>query len=212
MPKALVIGNGESRKHINLNKFKSTHTLIGCNAVHRDITVDHLVCCDRRMADEAIKNPNTKATAIYVRDSWYHYFRKVLKNKNIYQLPPIPKIGELKRDQPDHWGSGNYAILLSAVLGYQEIDLIGFDLYSINNKVNNLYKGSTNYSSVDSQAVDPAYWIYHANEVFINYSTINFTIYNCPEWPTPKEWQKPNVQIKNILQLEVDSINSSVVQ
>ena len=212
MLSALVIGNGESRKKINFNKFKSTYTLIGCNAIHRDLTVDHLVCCDRRMADEAVNNPNNKNTIIYVRDSWYHYFRKILKNKNISQLSPIPKVGELKRDQPDHWGSGNYAILLAAVLGYQEISLIGFDLYSINQKVNNIYKGSKNYSAADSQPVDPSYWIYHATEVFINYPNINFTIYNQPEWIMPQEWQKKNVQFRNIAQLEVDSINSSVVQ
>lgn len=212
MLKALVIGNGESRKHLDLNKFKTSHTLIGCNAIHRDITVDHLVCCDRRMAEEAVKNTNTKNTLIYVRDSWYHYFRKILKNKNVCGLPPIPKVGELKRDQPDHWGSGSYAILLAASLGYQEIDLIGFDLYSINNKVNNVYKGSENYSSAESQSVDPAYWIYHGSEIFLKYHQTQFNLYNTPGWIVPQEWQKKNVQFTNIAQLGVDSINNSVVQ
>lgn len=212
MPSALVIGNGESRKSLDINQFKKDYTLIGCNAIHRDYGVDHLICCDRRMAEEAVNNANTKNTIIYVRDSWYHYFRKILKNKNVCQLPPIPKIGELKRDQPDHWGSGSYAILLAAVLGYQEINLIGFDLYPINNKVNNIYKGSINYSKSDTQGVDPSYWIYHASEVFLNYSNIQFNIFNHSAWAVPQEWKKKNVQFKNIAQLEVDSINSSVVQ
>jgi hypothetical protein len=210
MFQALVVGNGESRKHLDLNKFKPTHTLIGCNAVHRDIEVNHLICCDRRMVSEALTNPNNKDTIIYVRDSFYNFFKK--NSKNISHLPPIPKIGELKRDQPDHWGSGSYAILLAAVLGYQKIDLIGFDLYPIDHKVNNMYKDSNNYSKSNSQGVDPAYWIYHTTEIFINYPTINFTIYNHPEWPIPQDWQKTNVQFKNIAQLGVDSINSSVVQ
>lgn len=212
MSRALVIGNGESRKNIDLQKFKFTDCVIGCNAIHRDYTVDHLICCDRRMADEAIANPNNKNTNIYVRNSWYHYFRKILKNKNIFHLPPIPKISELKRDHPDHWGSGSYAILLAASLGFKEIDLIGFDLYSINQKVNNVYKGSKNYSSIDSQAVDPSYWIYHGAEVFLNYPNTIFTIYNHANWIMPEEWKRTNVQFKNIAQLEVDHINSSVVQ
>lgn len=212
MLNALVIGNGESRRHINLDKFKSTHTLIGCNAIHRDLTVDHLVCCDRRMAEEAVNNPNTKDTVIYVRDSWYHYFRKILKNKNVSCVPPIPKVSEFKRDHPDHWGSGSYAILLAASLGFQEISLIGFDLYPINNKVNNIYKGSKNYSNLDSQGVDPSYWIYHATEIFLKFHDVNFIVYNNSEWAMPREWQKKNVQFRNISQLEVASINSSVVQ
>jgi hypothetical protein len=162
------------------------------------------------MAVEAIANPSTENTLIYVRNSSYNFLKET--SKNIIQLPAIPKVGEQKRDQPEHWGSGSYAILLAAVLGYQEIDIIGFDLYPIDNKVNNVYKGSKNYSTADSQGVDPAYWIYHANEVFINYPTVNFTIYNHTDWAMPDAWQNPNVQFKNILQLEVDFINSSVVQ
>ena len=41
---ALVIGNGESRGRIDLNKFKDTHLFVGCNALHRDCVVDNLVC------------------------------------------------------------------------------------------------------------------------------------------------------------------------
>ena len=47
----LVIGNGESRCDINLSEINTTK--IGCNAIVRDFFVDHLVCVDRRMVDEA---------------------------------------------------------------------------------------------------------------------------------------------------------------
>ena len=66
MSKALVIGNGESRRDVNLETYRSTHTLIGCNAIHRDLIIDHLICCDRRMAAEATDNPQTKDTQIYL--------------------------------------------------------------------------------------------------------------------------------------------------
>ena len=53
---AVVIGNGESRGSLDLANLKNTVTLIGCNAIHRDIVVDHLVCCDQRMVKEAEAN------------------------------------------------------------------------------------------------------------------------------------------------------------
>jgi hypothetical protein len=194
MSQAVVIGNGESRRGINLESYRPTHTLIGCNGIHRDTSVDHLVCCDRRMVAEAVDNPNIGDTLIYVRDGWYHYFRKILKNKRIQHLPPIPIIGELKRDHPDHWGSGCYAILLAAHLGFKEVTLLGFDLYSIHDKVNNLYKGTQNYARIDAQAVDYSYWIYHTSLVFKHYPDTQFTIVNQATWKMPNDWQKNNVK------------------
>ena len=194
MSQAVVLGNGESRRGVNLESYRSTHILIGCNGIHRDIKVDHLVCCDRRMVAEAIENPNIDNTLIYVRDSWYHYFRKILKNKRIQHLPSIPVVGELKRDHPDHWGSGCYAILLAAHLGFNEVILLGFDLYSIHDKVNNLYKGTLNYARIDSQAVDYSYWVYHTSLIFKHYPNTQFTIVNHANWKMPTEWQKNNVK------------------
>ncbi len=192
MPKAVVIGNGESRRDTNLEQYRQTHTLIGCNAIHRDMIVDHLICCDRRMAAEATANELTKDTLIYVRDHWFHYFRKIQKNKNVRQLPELPYTGELKRDHPDHWGSGGYAVLLAASLGFDEIELIGFDLYPMGKSVNNVYKGTENYSRPDAQPVDPSYWIYQIAQVF-KYSNSQFIIRNRQTWEMPKDWQKNNV-------------------
>jgi hypothetical protein len=150
------------------------------------------------MADEAVKNINTKNTKIYVRKSWFHYFRKILKNKNIVELPPLPYYGESKKDQPDHWGSGGYAVLVAATLGFKEINLIGFDLYPINEKVNNLYKGTENYAKPDGQAVDYSYWVYQLAQLFFHFPNTTFNIVNQYHWQMPKEWQKQNVHFKTI--------------
>lgn len=192
--KALVIGNGESRKNINLELYRNTHTLIGCNAIHRDIVVDHLVCCDRRMIDESTNNINTKHTKIYVRSNWFHYFRKIKKNKNIILLPELPFTGDTKKDKPDHWGSGCYALLLAASSGFKEIEMIGFDLYPSGTTVNNIYKGTQHYSKIDSSPIDPNCWVYQISKIFNHYSDISFVIKNNKHWPLPKEWQKSNVK------------------
>ena len=39
MSEALVLGNGESRCCVDLNLFKDKFAFIGCNGIHRDITV-----------------------------------------------------------------------------------------------------------------------------------------------------------------------------
>lgn len=194
MSRALVIGNGESRRCIDLETYRTTHTLIGCNAVHRDLIVDHLICCDRRMAAEATENPKTENTEIYVRPSWFHFFRKIQKNKNIKLVPNLPYKGELKRDDPDHWGSGGYAVLLAADLGFKEIELIGFDLYPTNTTVNNLYKGTPNYARIDARPIDYSYWVYQIAQIFKFYPDTTFIIRNKSYWKIPEEWQKDNVK------------------
>jgi hypothetical protein len=193
MRQAVVIGNGESRRGINLENYKSSHTVIGCNALHRDLVVDHLVCCDRRMAAEATENIQTKDTLIYVRADWFHYFRKIKKNKNIRSVPELPYTGDTKKDKPDHWGSGVYAILLAAGMGFDTVEIVGFDLYSVNQMVNNIYKDTNNYANSAVRSVDPSYWIYQISKIFMYYPNTQFVIRNHNIWIMPAEWQKNNV-------------------
>jgi len=195
---AVVIGNGESRKNLDLESLKSNYTLIGCNAVHRDITVDHLVCCDRRMVLEAVKNTNNSHCKIYTRLDWHHYFRKILKNKNVDIVPKLPYHSDDRSDRPIHWGSGPYAVLLAATLNCSTVHLVGFDLYSKNGKINNVYKGTQNYLPPDKQAVDHSYWVYQISKVFENYANIEFKIYNSDDWLLPERWQRKNVEKLNI--------------
>ena len=195
---ALVIGNGESRGRIDLNKFKNTHLFVGCNALHRDCVVDHLVCCDHRMVREALENPATANTMIHVRDNWHHYFRKIEKHKNIKLLPDLPYKGELRPDKPIHWGSGTYAVLIAAQLNLPTVSLVGFDLYGRQDLVNNIYKGTDNYSNPNSSAVDPSYWIYQLGKIFSLFPHIQFNIINVEGWKMPQEWQQNNVKKESI--------------
>lgn len=198
----LVVGNGESRTGINLKNFSIP--IIGCNALHRDFIPTDLVCCDRRMADEAVNNSKLKFSKIYVRNSWYHYFRKIRKNKNIINLPNLPYTGTKKQDYPDQWGSGPYAILIAAQTKYQNIYMLGFDLYSYNSKVNNIYKNSNNYDSKDSKSVDPCFWIYQIEKIFQIYKNKNFILINSADWKMPVLWKKENVEYRNITEFCLD--------
>ena len=156
------------------------------------------------MVEEAVNNPNTSNTVIYVREDWFKFYRKIQKHKNIQTVPVLPYAGELKQDKPDHWGSGGYAVLIAAELGFENITLVGFDLYSKNNQVNNIYKDTANYAKATSHSIDHNYWVYQIAKVFQYYPHINFTIINDYDWQMPKEWQQSNVNFSNISQVMVD--------
>ena len=190
---AIVIGNGESRISLDIGSYWNKVTLIGCNAIHRDIKVNHLVCCDQRMVNESVGNK--KISSIYTRPRYYKDFHKVLQKEKVKNLPDLPYEGSLKPDQPEHWGSGPYAVLLAAELNFKDILLVGFDLYGKNNLVNNVYKGSNNYLPENKSAVDPSYWIYQMRKVFLHYSNKNFKIFNYENWQCPTDWQLPNVEV-----------------
>lgn len=192
----LVLGNGESRQHIDINKIPGVK--VGCNAILRDFKVDHLVCVDRRMVQEAIDIGYNKNTYIYTRSDWYKNFKD---NKHMRIVPDLPYGGGFeKQDDPFHWGSGPYAVLLGAKLaegGF--VQLLGFDLYgNKDGKINNLYKDTDNYNASFKKAVDPRFWIYQIGKVFEYFPTTTFQVFCEEGWALPKDWKKSNVFIDNI--------------
>jgi hypothetical protein len=189
--KVLAIGNGESRKNIDLNYF-SDYMTVGCNAICREYDVDHLICVDRRMVKEAIGTQRT--TPVYTRKDWIGQFNKF---SFVLPLPELPYQGDKRSDEPFHWGSGPYAVLLSAILG-NEISLIGFDLWSATGKVNNIYKGTDNYVAENYRAVDPSYWLHQISMVFRSFPDKYFIVYNNKGWLIPEDWKLDNVVIKDL--------------
>lgn len=186
----LVIGNGESRKNINLDSLSGPK--VGCNAVCRDFYVDHLVCCDRRMVTEALEFK--RQDPIYTRVDWIEYFKD---HSNVFPVPELPYKGTKRADEPFHWGSGPYAVLFAAGLS-EEIELLGFDLYSNDKKINNIYKDTKNYNTGDKRPVDPSYWIYQIGRVIELYADKKFIIYQEENWEIPKSWLLPNVSLDKI--------------
>lgn len=190
--KCLVLGNGESRKLVNL--IKSDFSFIGCNAIYRDMSVDHLVCVDRRMVNEVINNRVNTTTKIYTRKDWLHFY---YHNENIFEVPELPYNGTERWDEPFQWGSGPYAVLLGA-LEFDEVHLIGYDLYSKTKLVNNIYKDTSNYDSSDKHSVDPRYWIHQISMVFQHFPKVTFKVYQEEEWNIPETWKYFNVSLDKI--------------
>jgi hypothetical protein len=187
----IVIGNGQSRQTINLNNL--TGQKIGCNAIIRDTHVDYLVCCDKKMVRQALQQ---NFSPIYTRSRWSDDFDSV----NVQSLPELPYKGEDRKDDPFNWGSGPYAILLACNLQKTKptatnIKLVGFDLYGLDGKLNNMYANTNGYKDADEEQVDWSYWEYQIAKIFERYPYLKFTIYNLDGWKCPKTWNFKNLKV-----------------
>ena len=190
-----VFGNGESRTSININNLDGIK--IGCNAIYRDYQMDHLICVDRRMVQEALTNGANQTAYVYTREDWVNQF----KSTRMRAVPKLPYEGTERWDEPFQWGSGPYAVLLAAKLCKgPTVRLIGFDLHSSTQTVNNVYKNSSNYDDANKRAVDPRYWIHQIGMVFSCYTKIKFVIHN-DNFELPKAWKYPNVTVDKISSL-----------
>ncbi len=195
----LVIGNGESRTELDIESFNLP--TVGCNAVFRDLKVDHLVCCDRRMVREAIDHVNTQQSCVYTRQDWYEDF-------DVMPVPDLPYNGELRQDDPWHWGTGQFALLVALQYAVTEhIHIIGFDLFGIEGYVNNVYKNTKSYDVSSKQQVDPSYWIYQNKKIFEHYPKQKFNYYVEENFPLPESWKNiPNLKIIPLTDLEKNII------
>jgi hypothetical protein len=189
-----AIGNGESRLRIDINRLSGPKS--GCNAIYRNYQVDYITCVDRRMMDECLNAGVNITSLLYTRHEWYSTYKGFL---HVRELPELPYQGTERWDEPFQWGSGPYAVLLAAKYAKEKyVNLIGFDLYSKTQLVNNVYKGTPNYDEAEKRAVDPRYWIHQIGMVIRCFPKINFTIYQEKDWQLPQAWNYPNVTVDNI--------------
>lgn len=186
----VVIGNGESRIDIDLDRISSPK--IGCNAVVREHFIDSVVCVDRKMLKECIQY-NLNFSTCYTRP----HLQLCNNNLQVATVPDLPYKGTQRWDDAVHWGSGPYAVLIASQLSKQ-VKMLGFDLFSKNNKVNNCYKDTENYDASEKRAVDPRYWIHQISKVFECFPDVDFEIYQTPDWQLPEKWNMPNVSVDKI--------------
>ena len=183
---AWAIGNGQSRLSFDLTSI--TDYTVGCNALYRDFYSSELVAVDRRMVAEILTS--SYANPVYTRPDWCNEFR----DSRVRSLPNIPFTGPQKADIPFHWNSGPYAILLACLQYPKEINLVGFDLWSDQQLVNNVYKGTSNYDPVSHRAIDPSHWIYQFKKITTHFNSIHFIQHQTINWAIPDEW----TSIKNL--------------
>ena len=173
--RVFAVGNGESRKSIDLNELRPHGIIYGCNALYRDFTPDALVSVDPVMKTEIWNTDYLLENKAYFKD-WS-------------DKKPLPQYGGdvVAADQPGvldspkkvintneiinkkfpyedpfrtGWASGPTSVMVACIEEEpDEVYLIGHDLYSPNEYFNNVYKDTDHYQGSQSPVCPPDNWI-----------------------------------------------------
>ena len=140
---AFVLGNGTSRKSIDLNQLKEHGTVYGCNALYREFEPDYLVAVDANMILE-------------INKAGYQHDHSVWTNRN----RAYDKMNGFNFFQSSKgWSSGPTALHLASEHKNNEIYILGFDYTGIDNKLNNIYANTFNYKKSHERATYHGNWL-----------------------------------------------------
>lgn len=140
---AFVLGNGTSRKSIDLNQLKNKGTVYGCNALYREFEPDYLVAVDTKMILE-------------INKAGYQHSHEVWTNPN----RAYDKMNGFNFFQPSKgWSSGPTALHLASTHNVTDIYILGFDYQGIDNKINNVYADTINYKKSHEKATFHGNWL-----------------------------------------------------
>ena len=118
-------------------------------------------------------------------------------NLGITYITGVSKEDKIKSVEPDvdgfGYATGSRSVYLACELGAKEVYIVGHDLYSNTEKVNNIYAGSKSYAEKDALAARPDNWIPQHKNTFdkfpdtqfykVNSNTPgDFTALEIPEW------------------------------
>jgi len=82
--------------------------------------------------------------------------------------------GVIPIDFPVGWSAGTTAIHLACQGGLKELCMLGFDLSSYDEPLNNLYKGSDNYLASDAKGFNTVNWLNQLHTVFTEFKDTTF--------------------------------------
>jgi len=78
-------------------------------------------------------------------------------------------------DFPVGWSTGNTALHLACQSGAEEVYILGFDLSSYDEPLNNIYKGTDNYLSSDAKGFNSVNWQNQMQTVFREFKDVQFS-------------------------------------
>jgi hypothetical protein len=168
----VVIGNGKSRQHMNLDKIKEKAWTIGCNALYRDFAPDYLLTIDPHCTHEILDSDyslNNKVvisnmeslpgevresmeipdnSILYENESTGYEFFYIGWGK-YYYITWIKEKSQIMHTPWEHEWCGLSAGIQATRLAHnlypkEEIYLIGFDIFGDRD---NMYDGTNGYPS-----------------------------------------------------------------
>ena len=174
-----ALGNGKSRLHIDPAQLR-THGLVGgCNRIYEEHHVDILVATDRKMAAE-------------IEESGY------ARNNEMWTRRPIPDHGARELKRPEYgFSSGPALVEMMFQKGLKEIYLIGFDMGSPNEFVNNIYAGTAWYKTPSQSATFYGNWVNQFKQISEMRGNRKIIRVLGPE-STPITWDRTNIIDTNL--------------
>jgi hypothetical protein len=178
---AFVLGNGESRRGIDINDLKEKGTVYACNAVYRTHQPHWLVAVDPKMMLEIAETDYVVHNKVYSNfNAQYKKHKKLLDHVTWSN----PSLG---------WSSGPTALKLACDHGFKEIYILGFDYQghredSKNNryKLNNVFGDTRNYKKRSDEATFYGNWMNQTKRCLKDYTDITF------HRVIPTGWFKPH--------------------
>ena len=170
---AFVLGNGTSRKSIDLNQLNDKGTVYGCNALYREFDPDFLVAVDTKMILEI-----NKAAYQHSHSVWTNPNRSFngMNGFNFFN----PSKG---------WSSGPTALWLASTHDTQDID----------DKINNIYADTPNYKKSHERATYHGNWTKQTMITCQKYSQKRYIRVLGDNGFIPKEFKKiPNLEHINV--------------
>ena len=179
---AFVLGNGESRKGIDINDLKEKGTVFACNGVYRTHQPHFLVAVDPKMILEIAETDYMLHNKVYSNfNAQYNKNPKILDHVQWFK----PSLG---------WSSGPTALRMACDHGFKEIYILGFDYQGLsegekNNrfKVNNLFKDTRNYKKGNEQATFFGNWMNQTKKCLQDFKDVQFHRVIPTGWYQPKD-------------------------
>ena len=184
MTQAFVLGNGTSRRGIDLTILNQYGKIYGCNALHREYTPDVLVATD-------------KPIATFIQESGYS------AQHRFHTRRPIPGKGAREVPKPYFgYSSGPLAVGIAAIDENRLIYLLGFDMGpSPTNTINNLYAGSEFYKQINAQPTFTGNWVKQLVRIMTDHKTVEFVRVAGPTTARIAELEA----VQNLTHLDLDT-------
>ena len=262
--KVFVLGNGESRKTIDLDALKTEGRVYGCNAIYRDCVVDSLVSVDGGMMHEIYSSGYALENQCYFRGwnrlpdflyrdmvnledylDWpdgvlienergskkefvmngtdprqmqvlYDHYKSMgsddktieaLLSKHHQWITWVEKTDKVESIPVNFegWSAGPIAVRIALDKeAPSEVYLLGFDLTSVDGKINNVYKGTDNYLAEDCVATPHTNWVKQHADNFRDFPHVKFYKVNSEELNFEvSEWSEFE-NVKYVFQKDID--------
>ena len=179
---AFVLGNGESRRGIEINELKEKGTVFACNAVYRTHRPHFLIAVDPKMIFEIAETDYPLHNKVWSNfNAQYNKNPKILNHINWFK----PSLG---------WSSGPTALRMACEHGFKEIYILGFDYQGHHDgkrfKLNNIFGDTRNYKKRNDEATFYGNWMNQTKRCLKDFPDTKFHRVIPKGWFQPKdiEW------------------------